>query len=68
MYLEKPVLFYSIGTRITPEVAKNLKKYDFNEVTVSTKEPPFKPRFLRPAVVMQYDQNWMPRLAGERLT
>lgn len=50
-YLEKPVLHYSIGTRITPEIAKTLKKYDFNSVTVSDKEPPFTAQFLRPAVI-----------------
>lgn len=66
-YLEKPVLYYSIGTRITPEVASELKKYKFDQVTVSDKEPPFKPQFLRPASVLQNDKNWMPRLAGERL-
>lgn len=67
MYLEKPVLYYSIGTRVTPAVAKELKKYQFNDVTVSEKEPPFKAKFLRPTAVLQSSQNWLPRLAGERL-
>ena len=66
-YLEKPVLFYSVGTKITPDIAKELKKYKFNDVTVSDKEPPFSAKFLRPAAVLQSDENWMPRLAGERL-
>lgn len=66
-YLEKPALFYSIGTRVTPEVAADLKKYKFENVTVNDKEPPFKAQFLRPAVVLQNDKNWLPRLAGERL-
>ena len=66
-YLEKPVLFYSVGTRVTPDIAKELKKYDFNTVTVFDKEPQFSAKFLRPAAVLQSDENWLPRLAGERL-
>lgn len=66
-YLEKPVLYYSIGTKVTPAIAAELKKYKFNNVLVSEKEPPFTPQFLRPAVVLQNDVNWLPRLAGERL-
>lgn len=66
-YLEKPTLYFSVGTRITPSVVQQLKKYKFDTVTVSDKEPPFKAQFLRPAVVLQNDKNWLPRLAGERL-
>lgn len=66
-YLEKPALYFSVGTRVTPAVAQQLKKYKFDTVTVSDKEPPFKAQFLRPAVVLQNDRNWLPRLAGERL-
>lgn len=66
-YLEKPVLYYSIGTRITPSIAAELKKYGFNDVTASSEELPFKPQFLRPTAVLQSNSNWLPRLAGERL-
>lgn len=67
MYLEKPVLYYSVGTRITPEVANTLKKYKFDDVTVSDKEPPFSSKFMRPAEALQHSKYWLPRLAGERL-
>jgi DNA-directed RNA polymerase subunit beta' len=67
MYLEKPVLYYSVGTRITPEVANTLKKYKFDDVTVSDKEPPFSAKFLRPAESLQHSKYWLPRFAGERL-
>lgn len=67
MYLEKPVLYYSVGTRITPEVANTLKKYKFDDVTVSDKEPPFSAKFMRPAESLQHSKYWLPRLAGERL-
>lgn len=66
-YLEKPVLYYTIGTRITPEVASTLKKYKFNDVLVNKNEPSFAARFMRPAEGLQHDKNWLPRLSGERL-
>ena len=66
-YLEQPVLYYTIGTRITPEVASTLKKYKFNDVLVNKNEPSFAARFMRPAEGLQHDKNWLPRLSGERL-
>ena len=66
-YLEQPVLYYTIGTRITPEVAANLKKYNFNEVLVNKEQPSFAAKFMRPAEGLQHDKHWLPRLSGERL-
>lgn len=66
-YLERPVLYYTIGTRITPEVANELKKHKFDKVLVNPKEPPFASKFMRPAEGLQHDKNWLPRLSGERL-
>ena len=67
MYLEKPVLYYSIGTRITPSVANNLNKYGFKQVTVSPDPPPFSAEFMPPAKALQNDKHWLPRMSGERL-
>jgi len=61
------VLNYSIGTRITPEIAADLRKHQFGTVTANEKEMPFTAQFLRPAAVLQNDRHWLPRLAGERL-
>lgn len=66
-YLEKPVLYYSVGTRITPEVASELKKYKFDNVLVNKDAPSFAAKFLRPAEGLSKDKNWLPRLSGERL-
>ena len=66
-YLEAPVLYYNIGTKVTPDVVKNLNKYGFGKVTVSPDPPPFEPEFLRPATALQNDKNWLPRLSGERI-
>lgn len=66
-YLEAPVLNYSIGTKITPEVAKRLNKYKFNKIVVSPTPPPFEDEFMRPSAALQNDRNWLPRISGERL-
>lgn len=66
-YLEKPVLNYSIGTRVTPEVADDLKRHGFDTVTSNAKEMPFSSQFMRPAALLQNDSRWLPRLSGERL-
>ena len=66
-YLEKPVLFYSIGTKVTPAIAKNLDKYGFKDVTVSPDPPPFSAEFTPPAKSLMNDAHWLPRLNGERL-
>jgi len=66
-YMEQPLLYYSVGTKITPEVAAELKKYNFNDVLVHQDAPPFAAKFMRPAEGLQHDKNWLPRLSGERL-
>jgi len=67
MYLDAPAMHYSIGTRITPSVAKDLESHGFNKVTACPDAPPFKAEFMRPAEALQNDRNWLPRMAGERL-
>lgn len=66
-YLEQPVLYYSIGTRITPAIAQEMHKYGFDKITVSPDPAPFESKFLRPAAALQSDPHWLPRMAGERL-
>jgi len=66
-YLEKPALYYTIGTRVTPAVARTLDKYGFSEVTTSPDPPPFESEFMRPTEALQNDRHWLPRLTGERL-
>lgn len=66
-YLEKPVLHYSIGTRITPSVAKNLKENGFNEVIAHKNPPPFKPTMTRAMMSLIGDRDWMVQLGGFNL-
>lgn len=46
-YLEEPVLHYTIGTKVTSEVASRLKKEGINEVTVDKNKPKFTPMMHR---------------------
>ena len=67
MYLERPALNYTLGTRVTPKVAKALESRGFGQVLASPDPLPFEPEFMRPAAALQNDRNWLPRLSGERL-
>lgn len=66
-YLEKPLLHYSIGTRITPSVAKDLKENGFSEVVAHKNPPPFKPTMTRAMMSLIGDRDWMVQLGGFNL-
>jgi len=66
-YLEKPVLHYSIGTRITPSVVKDLNEAGFNEVITHKNPPPFKPTMTRAMMSLVGDRDWMVQLGGFNL-
>lgn len=66
-YLEKPILHYSIGTRITPSVVKDLKEAGFNEVLAHKNPPPFKPTMTRAMMSLVGDRDWMVQLGGFNL-
>jgi hypothetical protein len=66
-YLEQPMLHYSIGTRITPRVAGNLKKHGFNKMWVHADPPPFVPDMQRAQMALLGDPDWMTQLAGFNL-
>lgn len=66
-YLQKPVLYYTIGTRITPSIIKKLQKYDQKTLITNENPPPFAPQFVPSKQFVMQDKNWLPRLSGERL-
>jgi len=66
-YIEKPVLHYSIGTRITPSVVKDLQEAGFNEVIAHKNPPPFKPTMTRAMMSLMGDRDWMVQLGGFNL-
>lgn len=61
-YLEKPALHYSIGTRITDSVAKNLEKFGDKELLVNDEEPAFTPKMIRLMDAPSYNEDWMAQL------
>ena len=63
-FLEKPVLHYSIGTRMTPSVIKRLRKHKVGSVIVHTDPPPFEPHMVRAMETSLHDLDFMRRLGG----
>lgn len=66
-YLDKPVLYYTVGTPITREVANTLDKYKVDNITVDKEPPPFESELIRSQAYMLNDKDWMARLTGERI-
>lgn len=63
-YLEQPVLHYSIGTRVTPNIIAKLKKHKVGQVVVHSDPPSFEPHMLRAIETTMYDPDWFRRLQG----
>ena len=63
-YLERPVLHYSIGTKIRPSVVATLNRHGINELTVHDDPPPFEPVVVRATDLLQTDEDWMTRQLG----
>jgi DNA-directed RNA polymerase subunit beta' len=67
LYLESPALHYSIGTRVTPRVAKRLEEYGIGNVTAHADEPSFVPEMTRAMETLSHSSDWMVRLGGFHL-
>jgi DNA-directed RNA polymerase subunit beta' len=61
-FLEKPVLHYTIGTRITNSVAKNLDKFGDKDILVNDEEPSFSSRMVRLMDAPSHNEDWMAQL------
>lgn len=67
MYLEKPVLHYTVGTKIRPSVVKTLGQFGVNQVTVHKDPPPFQSEMVRGMENLAHDPDWMTRFLGSYL-
>ena len=67
MYLEKPALHYTIGTRVTKRVAKELQDQGINEVTVHSDTPSFQSHMVRAMEHALKSDDWQTRLSGSYL-
>lgn len=63
-YLERPVLHYSIGTKIGKAVVDNLTKYGVNNIEAHKEPPPFEPEMIRGMANIASDPDWMTRMLG----
>lgn len=66
-YLERPVLHYSIGTKVRPSMLKELKRFNVNTLLVHDDPPPFEPEMVRGMENLQHDPDWMTRQLGSNL-
>jgi len=67
LYLEKPILHYSIGTRITPKVAKTLDSHGVADVQAHADTPSFAPEMTRAMETLSHSPDWMVRMGGFHL-
>lgn len=63
-YLERPVLHYSIGTRVTPAAVRQLQEFGVKQLTVHDEPPPFAPTMIRGVETLTHDPDWMTRFLG----
>ena len=64
-YLERPILHYTIGTKIRPSVVRELQAFGLDSnVLVHDSPPTFRPRMIRGAAIAQHDVDWLTGMYG----
>jgi hypothetical protein len=64
-FLEKPVLHYTIGTRIRPSVVRHLEEFGLSDhITVHDAPPPFRPQMVRGMAIASQDPDWLASMQG----
>ena len=66
-YLEAPALHYSIGTRITPKVVKEMGEFDIDSIDVHDDPPAFEPHMVQGREIGLKDQNPITRMGSSYL-
>lgn len=66
-FIQRPVLDYSVGTRITPRVQKELDGFGIKEIEVSDSSPGFEPEMQRITEIPGYHKDWMAQFGGAYL-
>lgn len=66
-YLERPVLHYTIGTKIRPSMLKDFDEFGVTTVPVHKNPPPFEPYMVRGMYQLQHDPDWMTQMYGSGL-
>lgn len=63
-YLERPVLHYSVGTKVSPSMLSRMKQHGVQSVYVHKEPPPFQPEMVRGMANAAHDPDWMTRMLG----
>jgi hypothetical protein len=64
-YLERPVLHYTIGTKIRPSVVRDLQEFGLDkEILVHDSPPPFRARLVRGMAIASQDPDWLASMQG----
>ena len=63
-YLERPVLHYTVGTKIRKSMLPTLKQFGANTLVVHNDPPPFQPEMVRGMANVSHDPDWMARFMG----
>lgn len=58
-YLQAPALHYSIGTRITPRIGKDLAESGFDNILSSDDAPGFRPDMTNLRTASHYQDDWL---------
>lgn len=66
-YLERPVLHYSIGSKIRPSVLADLEQFGIKTVDVHDDPPPFQPEMIRAQASLRHDPDPLTRMYGSGL-
>lgn len=66
-YLERPVLHYTIGTKIRPSMLRDFDDFGVQAIPVHKNPPPFEPYMVRGMYQMQHDPDWMTQMYGSGL-
>jgi DNA-directed RNA polymerase subunit beta' len=64
-YLERPILHYTIGTKIRPSVQRNLEEFGLaDKVLVHDNPPPFHSKMVRGMAIAANDPDWIASMQG----
>lgn len=66
-YLERPMLHYTIGTKVRPSMLKDFEEFGVHELPVHKNPPPFQPHMVRGMYQLQHDPDWMTQMYGSGL-
>ena len=66
-YLEEPVMHYTIGTKITRNVANQLKRHGHENIFVNPNPPGFEPEATPLKLISRNEKDWVDQLGGTYL-